>query len=959
MGCRVASEINPWIPYRRLAALWLAAAMLLIWDVGTARSADMPSWPHDSSDLAPSPEMTFGRLDNGLRYVLQHNPLPRGRVSMHLNVQVGALNETDEERGLAHFLEHLQFNGSTHFPPGELVKYFQRIGMEFGPDANAHTGFDETVYDILLPNNRLGDIREGLLVLSDYAQGALLLPEEVDRERRVILAEKRSRDSAAYRTFVRTLEFEFPGARLANRMPIGTVETIRRMDRKMIRDFYTSWYRPSLMVLVVVGDIPVLETQAAIEEIFGTLDPGAPERSSPGVGVFSHKGDRVFYHHEPEAGETAVRLEVVSPMPAQPDTSDVRRRQFTEDVADRIVQNRLDALLDKPDTPFTQAAIASGTFLKTVRYAEISASCAPGDWRPVLDVIEGALRQALTYGFTEVELERVRKDIVAELDLAVNQMATRRSQNIARGIIRAVNDGQVPLSPEQERSLYRPMIEGLTPETVSSAFRKTWDRGHRLIIVTGNAAVADDGGNAERIILDAYRAAAAQAVSPPAVRDVPAFPYLPVPAAPGGLAEQETISDLGVTRAVLDNGTQVLIKPTDFAADEIQVRVSFGPGRAGVPADTPGLGIFARDLINESGVGALTRDELDAAMAGNSLSASFAVNEDRFVFAGSSGNADLETLFQLLYTRLVDPALRTTSARLIKSRYAQRYAAEKASFRAAMRISGYRQLADGDPRFGTPPSAVYRERTIDEVARWLLPFFKRAPLEIVIVGDVDTAVALTLARRYFGTLAGRDGAAPAAIAPVRFPDGQRFETPVATRIDNSLLVVALPTADIWDISRTRRLSILAEIISERLRVDIREGLGATYSPFAANRASRAYDGYGTLLVFAEVAPADAERVGRAIRSMLADLAEGGVSEDLLRRALDPTLTGIRDMMRRNDYWTDTVLADASRHPEQLDWSRSIARDYAAITVDEINALARRYLVLPRAATLYFHPGGDE
>jgi zinc protease len=216
------------------ALLWLSFLILFTLTAfsSAAAEAGRSIWPHDGSDLAPDPSLTFGKLPNGFRYVLMKNTTPRDRVSMHLNVQAGSLHESDDQQGLAHFLEHLLFCGTTHFPPGELVRYFQEIGMQFGPDANAHTGFADTVYDILLPSGGREDLEKGLLVLRDYADGALLLESEIDRERNVVLAEKRARDSADYRTFLATLGFRFPDARLPHRLPIGKEEVLRTAGRR-------------------------------------------------------------------------------------------------------------------------------------------------------------------------------------------------------------------------------------------------------------------------------------------------------------------------------------------------------------------------------------------------------------------------------------------------------------------------------------------------------------------------------------------------------------------------------------------------------------------------------------------------------------------------------------------------------------------------------------------------------
>ncbi len=267
------------------------------------------AWPHEQSDLKPDPSVVFGRLDNGFRYVLKNNTEPKNRVAMSLNIQAGSLNETDEQRGIAHFLEHMLFNGTTHFPPGKLVEYFQSIGMNFGGDTNAHTGYDETVYDIILPNGNRGDIEKGLLVFSDYARGALLLQSEIDRERGVILAEKRSRDSAGYRAHVKETEFTMQGTLLPLRMPIGILKTISGANHAIMKNFYDAWYRPENMVLVMVGDFDPQSVQPLIEKQFANLTEAGEKPECPDIGQMIRDDLEFFYHYESEMGITEISIE--------------------------------------------------------------------------------------------------------------------------------------------------------------------------------------------------------------------------------------------------------------------------------------------------------------------------------------------------------------------------------------------------------------------------------------------------------------------------------------------------------------------------------------------------------------------------------------------------------------------------------------------------------------------------
>ncbi|MCI5143457.1 MAG: insulinase family protein, partial [Candidatus Electrothrix sp. ATG1] len=214
-------------------------------------------WPHEQSDLTPDPALVFGTLENGFRYVLMPNHEPKGRVAMYLDIQSGSLHETEEQRGLAHYLEHMLFNGTTHYPPGTLVDYFQSIGMEHGNDTNAHTSYDETVYKLLLPDSKEDTLNEGLQVLADYAGGALLLEKEVDKERGIILAEKRSRDSAYRRVSKKSIEQGLAGTLVAQRDIIGTDEVLKTADSALLRQYYEHWYRPENMILVAAGDTDI------------------------------------------------------------------------------------------------------------------------------------------------------------------------------------------------------------------------------------------------------------------------------------------------------------------------------------------------------------------------------------------------------------------------------------------------------------------------------------------------------------------------------------------------------------------------------------------------------------------------------------------------------------------------------------------------------------------------------
>ncbi|MEZ4525482.1 MAG: insulinase family protein [Desulfobacterales bacterium] len=913
-------------------------------------------WPHENSDLQPDPALIFGKLDNGLRYVLMKNSTPRDRVSMHLRILAGSLHETEEQRGLAHFLEHMLFNGSENFKPGELVKYFQSIGMDFGPDANAHTGFRETVYDVLLPKSDAQSIRDGLLVMHDYADSALLLESEVERERGVILAEMRTRDSADYRTFVKTIAFELPDTLVSRRLPIGTKEVVEKAGRDDLKDYYDTWYRPEKMILVMVGDMDTETARSLVTERFSPLKSRAPAKAEPDPGLIDHNGIAAFYHHEPEKGNTEITIQVLERTQPEPDSSALRKKYLMRDMACQLLQNRLESLLRKPETPFTTASVDSGFYMKYYEYGYISAECSPENWEKSIHTLDQTLRSALEYGFSSGELDRVKKDWLAELDKAVKNTGTRESGFLARQIMRNLSENRIFQSPQQEKDLYEPVINALALEEVNQAFRDIWSRDHRMILVTGNADLKSLEMQPEDMILSVYEESTRMPVSAPAQEKIAQFPYLPEPEHEGRTASRNEIADQGIVQITFENGFRLNLKQTDFTDNEVLARLTFGSGQSSEPADKPGLGMLSHALINESALGALTSDELERALAGKNTRVRFAVSQEYFSFDAKSVSGESELMFQLLHAFVKDTGFREDACALTMERIAQKYQELSRTVDGSMPLFGNRFLADGDSRFGMPEYDQFRKLKSGDVQKWILGALEERPYELSVAGDFDPDTVITLAAKYFGTLPMKTGdSAKARTDAPGFPAGKSLEIPVQSNIPKAMVRVTYPTDDMWNIGRTRRLSILARVYSDRLREVIREKLGAAYSPYAYNEPSRAYPGYGVFHAVITVSPDKAQDVVRELKDISAHMAEKGITADELQRAVEPALTGIKDMLRENTYWLNTVLTDCVRHPEQIDWSRTIAADYASISVADIAEMARTYLDNEKAAVIVASP----
>lgn len=910
-------------------------------------------WPHDNSDLLPDPEIIYGALENGFRYVIMENHEPENRAGLYLNIQAGSLRETDEQRGLAHFLEHMLFNGTTNYPPGTLVKYFQSIGMSFGSDTNAHTNFNETVYNILLPDGDLQHLDEGLLVMADYARGALLLENEVDRERGVIMAEKRTRDSVGYRLYKQKTQFFFAGTRVTERLPIGTDETLKKANAELLRNYYDSWYRPENTILIVVGDVNPVIVKELIAKHFGMFRNPEYEPACFNFGRVEEKGTDVLYVHEPELGYTEVSVSTRWNELPEGDSIASQTREFENYVAASLLNNRLKKIVNQPDSPITNSRIYSGVFLQRVGYATVTARTETDKWREGLELLNMTLRQALESGFTKQELTRVKKEIAAALDKQVKTEGSRDSRKLAGEIINKLNNNQVFLSPEQELRLYSPLLKSLTVDDINRIFRTLWSHENRQVFVGGTADISG-GTSQEDVVRQVYLDSQARKLKEWKNGDKIAFPYLSVPDNGGAVAEIKDLPGIGAQQIRFANGTVLNIKNTDFQPNEVLLSVHFGHGRLTEPQE--GLAMLSEAVVRESGYGRLTKDELEEALAGTSVGLSFNVGQESFQLSGKGLSSEFELLLQLVHAQLLDPAFRDEAYRLSRERFNQMYDQKQSSVEGMMQLVGERFLAGGNPHYGDPPQDQFNELALSRVVRWLAPVFKNAQLEVTVVGDISADKVIGLTGRYLGSLE-RETSLDEEKERITFPSGRELTNDVNTQIDKALVVVAWPTDDFWDIAQTRRLNVLSSVFNDRIRVEIREKLGVVYSPVVYNQSSRVAEGYGVLRAVLTVDPQQADTVAEKVREVGSRLAHSGVTEEELHRALEPTLTSIKDMMRTNRYWMQSVLSLSSRHPEQLKWPLSIQSDFASITTEGVAELAARYLLPDKSAAIIFRPVG--
>jgi zinc protease len=919
-------------------------------------AAPLP-FPQDASDLKPDPAAHFGALPNGVRYVILPNEEPKNRASLRLLVLSGSLEETESQCGLAHFLEHMCFNGSAHYAPGTLVEYFQRLGMSFGGDTNAYTTFDHTAFQIELPDTKPATVAQGLQVFADFADTLLLRPDQVQKERPIILSEKRTRDSVQYRQEVASFNFLLGDSLFSKRMPIGLQPVIEQAQRDRFVDLYDTWYRPERMVVIVVGAIDPAAAEKEIAAKFSGVADRAPARPDPDLGhATAALGVRAAYDAEPEADATTVSIDVIAPYAYRPDTADFRLRHLPRYLAVAMLNRRLEILSKKENAPFSSASVDIEESFNFYHDAGLNLTCAPGQWQAALAVGEQQLRRALKFGFTPAELREAAANFSNDLEQAARTASTRRSPELADGIIDSLVQKEVFTSPADDLALFKPALEKVTPEDCADALRAAFGLPGRYVMVSGNAKIPGDAAAAVAAITAAYQNSAAAAVPPPAAQSDNKFAYTDF-GAPGKVVSQKHIDDLDLTLVTFANGVRVNLKKTAFESNTIRVNVRVGAGQLTEPRDQPGLAFFTDLTFLAGGLGRHSADELQRLLAGHTVDLDFKTGSDALDFGAATNREDLLLQLQLLAAHLTDPGYRPEAFRLAHKRLDEYYDGLAHSITGPFKTEVHRLLANGDPRFGLPSREVMLTRTPDEEKTWLAPQLASGPIEIAIVGDIDLNATIDALARTFGALPLR-APKPAYKAErnVCFPS-QVFakDYTVPTKIPKAVIALFWPTTDAWDIGRTRRLNLLAEILNDRLRVKIREQLGGAYDPEAASEPSETFTGYGYILAESIVDPARTAEIASAILAVSADLQKTGVTADELDRVKKPMLTALRDSARTNQYWLEAVLANCQEFPQRLDWCRSRYNDFESITQADLNALAKTYLGPDRAFSAIAKP----
>lgn len=899
-------------------------------------------WAHELSDIPADPEAHFGRLENGMRYIILPNAEPPGRVSIRLHIEAGSLMEAEDQRGLAHFLEHMMFNGSRNYSAEELIPKMQRLGIAFGAHANAYTSFDETVYMLDLPNLEQDTLDLAFTVMRDFGDGALLTEEEIDKERGVIIAEKVSRDDVNFRLMKQQFQQLLPDSKISHRFPIGLDKVIEEAPRERFTEFYESYYIPQRMTFIVVGDIDPKVMEQRIRDHFGSMSNPETPGQDPDLGSITPPDQiQAAIFQDPEVSETDVSLLLARSHQPKPDTEQTRQERLTLQLAHAMLNRRFERISKQRDSPIASGSSYKSSWFQAVDFGSVGVTATEDRWQQAVPMLENEFRRVMQHGFQLAELEEVKLNLINAARQAVETKPSRKSEQLATDLARALNDNTVFSTPETNLAIIEKQLAGIDAERCHEAFRSFWEAdGYHLVLTTKSASEED-----KATLLASYREAAKQTVEAPAARAMQVFGYTDF-GKPGTITAQTEVEDLGITQWQLSNGVRINLKPTDFEKGKIRILARIGNGKLTQPMDKPMLDKFAQAVFEGGGLAKHSIDELKRILAGRNVSSSLAIDEDAFLLQGSTTPEDFLLQCQVMSASLIDPGFRQEA--LWQFRKGIPTLMQQLKHTPAGPITQLQGWLHGDdPRFCPCGAEQLEEYSLEDAKQWLMPELAKDHLELSIVGDFEMEAIRPHLLATFGALPDRDKT-PKELKDeraIQFPNAPALkELTYKSKIPQGIASSFWKTVPMRGNPRTfRRLNVLGDILGDRLREVIREKLGASYSPGAGASGSDALDGLGYLITQSIGKPEDLPLLLDTMTELAAQLAKEGATQDELDRSLTPLLSQLEKSKRDNGYWLNTVMSRCQEDPQRLELARNRDQDYASITLSEINELAKRYL----------------
>ena len=937
------------LPFRLLTVLGLLASLLpsLAAAPGDPREG---RWAHEGTPHKPDPAVVWGRLDNGLRYaLLPHRGVP-GSVTMKFVVLSGSMDERDDELGIAHFTEHMAFHGSEEMDALQMLAFFRRLGAEYGSDVNAYTTFDSTTYSLDFRENDPKFLADGLRFFRGVAGSIKFEPAVIDRERRVIFAEKRNRTGLSDLQLDSTMPVLFRGVNFAEHSPIGSDETLRGLRREQFLEFHRRCYRPDLMVVVAAGDFDAPALEAVIREKFSSLPkpttpvpprpPGKPDIRSLRSGIFRVAG----------VGSVETMAANVAPLGPRPDPREARLHQWRNGLAMELFSRRLRHLIPGAGSP-------EAAYERVLDYESATASISvPGEaWSQGVLAVDQAVRDTLKRGFTAAEVAEFRTRYLEYTRHQIQQLPVMEPAELAGSLADSITEHAVFVGPATEQAWTLDWLTGLKPAELNRAFRGLWNLNTMAFHVGGDISL---DVNPDEVIkaVQKHRRGELSYLLPPPPKDEPFVLKKPGPAAT--VAESHPVPELGVELLRLSNNVRLNLIPTKHEPGLVQAIIRVGDGLLTMPGRRPALKEFGLNTLMGSGTIYYQPDQLAQIIDRQLLDFSFDLaDNDAFTFRGMMASANLETFLGL-------------ATEIIRAPKFNPYAHQEQRMRAAMgRMGsttgfgeGMRQMMDhlfqGDARFmsGTPKD--YASLGVADVRSWMEPALTAGYVEVTIVGDVSREAALRALTHTLGTLGPRAAAKERPVAPlpvkVSAPAGfKRFE--FVGELNLGMVRGNWPVTGRIDARTNAALQVLGKLLEFRIRSEVRDRLGYSYGPTTEFDPFGGFENFGLMQSTVDCTPADVQRVAEVVQETAAALAAGGADAAEFEGGRGIVRSQLRRGFKNNGFLLN-LFKRAQETPGRIDEIRAL-RDGLVdeLTLDEVNAWAARILPADNARTAMIVP----
>ncbi len=923
----------------RAVAAAAAPVQGTIIDPATVR-VDTSPWLFKGSDIPPDPAWNFGALPNGLRYAVRKNGVPPGQVAVRVRIDAGSLNETDEERGYAHLIEHLSFRGSKYVPDGEAKRVWQRFGATFGSDSNAQTSPTQTVYKLDLPAATEANLDESLKIFAGMMSEPGINAQGLAAERPAVLAEQREAPGPQVRLSDARNALFFAGQPLADRSPIGNVKTLEAATPASVQAFHQRWYRPARTVVIISGDIDPAVAARLVVKNFGGWKGVGPDPADPDFGKPDPKATPTAAINEPSLPPLVISA-TLRPWTYQDDTIIFNQKRLVDLVAMRVINRRLEDRA-RAGGSFLQASVnledvarsTNGTFVSIVPIGD--------DWEAALKDVRAVIADAMANAPSQADVDRETAEFEGAMRNEVETARVEAGAKQADDMVQALDIRETVAGPQESYNIFLDAKKKgmFSAAGVLESTQRVFKGDAQRAIV--NTRMADPGAAAK--LASALTADVSKLAGRRDRQSKVDFKDLPKLGKPGNVTARETIADPGIEKVTFSNGVRMLMYPNASETGRVYLRVRFGRGYSALPADKPTAAWAADSALIPGGIGKWNQSDLDALTTGRRMGLDFDITDDAFVMSAMTTPGDYADNLALMAAKLAAPRWDAAPVLRAKAAAVAGYAGFNSSPDGVLSRDLERLLRNGDPRWGPPTREEIDALTPEGFRKLWEPLLATGPIEVDVFGDVTGDEAIAAVAKTFGALKARTEA-PALSPGAAFP--AHNDVPVTLTHEGAdtqaAAVIAWPTGGgSAGIAESRRLDILSAIFGDRLFDRLRSVAGASYSPSAVSQWPMGLTSGGRMIAVGQVAPENVDLFYKLSREIAAELVSTPVSEDELRRAVGPMMQYLARASSGNQFWLLLVNGGAY-DPNRLNGARTLVSDYMGITPQTLQATAAKYL----------------